>query len=64
MPDFAGSGVAHGMHASLGCNFIVIGDGLTDALSLPSFQSIVPSIVEHDQIAMGISLYSTQFNLS
>jgi len=27
--------------------------GITDALSMPSFQSIVPSIVEHDQIATG-----------
>lgn len=38
--------------------------GVTDALSMPSFQSIVPSIVEHDQIASGLALNSTQFNLS
>jgi predicted MFS family arabinose efflux permease len=38
--------------------------GITDALSMPSFQSIVPSIVEHDQISSGIALNSTQFNLS
>lgn len=38
--------------------------GVTDALSMPSFQSIVPSIVEHDQIPAGIALNSTQFNLS
>ncbi len=38
--------------------------GVTDALSMPSFQSIVPSIVERDQIATGIALNSTQFNLS
>lgn len=38
--------------------------GVTDALSMPSFQSIVPSIVERDQIAAGIALNSTQFNLS
>ena len=38
--------------------------GITDALSMPSFQSIVPSIVERDQIATGIALNSTQFNLS
>jgi predicted MFS family arabinose efflux permease len=38
--------------------------GATDALSMPSYQSIVPSIVEHDQIASGIALSSTQFNLS
>jgi len=25
MPDFAGSAVAHGKRASLGCDFIVIG---------------------------------------
>ena len=31
---------------------------------MPSFQSIVPSIVERDQIATGIALNSTQFNLS
>lgn len=38
--------------------------GITDALSMPSFQSIVPSIVEHEQIAAGLALNSTQFNLS
>ena len=38
--------------------------GVTDALSMPSFQSIVPSIVEHDQIGLGLALSSTQFNLS
>ncbi len=38
--------------------------GITDALSMPSFQSIVPSIVERKQIAAGIALNSTQFNLS
>jgi predicted MFS family arabinose efflux permease len=38
--------------------------GVTDALSMRSFQSIVPSIVERDQIASGIALNSTQFNLS
>jgi MFS family permease len=38
--------------------------GITDALSMPSFQSIVPSIVERGQIGRGIALNSTQFNLS
>ena len=38
--------------------------GITDALSMPSFQSIVPSIVPHDQIGRGLALNSTQFNLS
>ena len=38
--------------------------GVTDALSMPSFQSIVPSIVEHDQIAPALALNATQFNLS
>jgi predicted MFS family arabinose efflux permease len=38
--------------------------GVTDALSMPSFQSIVPSIVEHDQIDRGLALNATQFNLS
>ncbi len=38
--------------------------GVTDALSMPSFQSIVPSIVEHEDIARGLALNSTQFNLS
>jgi predicted MFS family arabinose efflux permease len=38
--------------------------GTTDALSMPSYQSIVPSIVEREQIASGIALSSTQFNLS
>jgi MFS family permease len=38
--------------------------GITDALSMPSFQSIVPSIVARDQIAAGLALNATQFNLS
>jgi predicted MFS family arabinose efflux permease len=38
--------------------------GVTDALSLPSFQSIVPSIVDHDQVSRGLALNSTQYNLS
>lgn len=38
--------------------------GITDALSMPSFQSIVPSIVERRQIPAAIALNSTQFNLS
>lgn len=38
--------------------------GITDALSMPSYQSIVPSIVKREQIATGIALNTTQFNLS
>jgi predicted MFS family arabinose efflux permease len=38
--------------------------GITDALSMPSFQSIVPSIVDREQIPQGVALNSTQFNLS
>ena len=38
--------------------------GITDALSMPSFSSIVPSIVQRDQIPAGLALNSTQFNLS
>ena len=38
--------------------------GVTDALSMPSFQTIVPTIVEPDQIGTGLALSSTQFNLS
>jgi len=38
--------------------------GITDALSMPSFQSIVPSIVARNQIPAGLALNSTQFNLS
>ena len=38
--------------------------GVTDALSMPSFQSIVPTIVTRDEIGRGLALNSTQFNLS
>jgi MFS family permease len=38
--------------------------GVTDALSMPSFSSIVPSIVEPRQIASALALNATQFNLS
>jgi len=43
------------------CSLIV---GITDALSMPSFQSIVPSIVPREQIENGLALNSTQFSLS
>jgi len=45
----------------IACSLVV---GITDELSMPSFQSIVPSIVKADQIGAGIALNSTQFNLS
>jgi MFS family permease len=38
--------------------------GVTDALSMPSFQTIAPSIVRRDQIGTAITLNATQFNLS
>ena len=38
--------------------------GVTDALSMPSFQSIVPTIVTRRQIAPALALSATQFNLS
>jgi predicted MFS family arabinose efflux permease len=38
--------------------------GITDALSMPSYQSLVPSIVEPAQIPSGLALNSIQFNLS
>ncbi len=38
--------------------------GITDALSMPSYQSVVPSIVEPAQIPSGLALNSIQFDLS
>jgi len=38
--------------------------GITDALSMPSFQSIVPTIVRREEVGRGLALNSTQFNLS
>ncbi len=38
--------------------------GITDALSMPSFQTIVPSIVAHEEVPSATALNSTQFNLS
>jgi predicted MFS family arabinose efflux permease len=38
--------------------------GITDALSMPSFQSIVPSIVAPAEVGHGLALNSTQYNLS
>ena len=38
--------------------------GVTDALSMPAFQAIVPSIVSAGDIGTAIALNSTQFNLS
>jgi predicted MFS family arabinose efflux permease len=41
-----------------------LGVGITDALSMPAFTSIVPSIVEPAQLGGAFALNSTQFNLS
>ncbi len=38
--------------------------GITDALSMPSFQSIVGTLVPREQMPTAIALNSTQFNLS
>jgi len=38
--------------------------GITDSLSMPSFQSIIPSLVNQKDIPRAVSLNSTQFNLS
>jgi MFS family permease len=38
--------------------------GITDALSMPSFQTITPTIVERRQIGTALALNATQFNLS
>lgn len=38
--------------------------GVTDALSMPAFQSIVPTIVPRAEVARGLALNSAQFNLS
>jgi MFS family permease len=45
----------------IGLSLIV---GITDALSLPSLQSIVPTMVQQQQVESAIALSSTQFNLS
>ncbi|HUK07419.1 MAG TPA: MFS transporter [Stellaceae bacterium] len=45
----------------IACSVVV---GITDALSMPSFSSIVPSIVAHDEIGSALALNATQFNLS
>ena len=38
--------------------------GITDALSMPAFQAVVPSLVKQTQIGRAIALNSSQFNLS
>ena len=38
--------------------------GVTDALSMPSFQTIAPTIVDPDQLPSALALNATQFNLS
>jgi predicted MFS family arabinose efflux permease len=38
--------------------------GITDALSMPSFQTIVRSIVDRENVGTALALNATQFNLS
>ncbi len=44
--------------------FISLIVGCTDSLSIPSFQTIVPSLVSKDEIPQAISLNAIQFNLA
>ncbi len=44
--------------------FISLLVGITDSLSMPSFQTIVPSLVKEEEIPKAVSLNSIQFNLS
>jgi len=55
--------LAHAIHpwVVIGLSCVV---GVTDALSMPSFQTIVSTIVDRDKLATGLSLNATQFNLS
>jgi predicted MFS family arabinose efflux permease len=55
--------IAGRVHAwEIVCLSVIV--GITDALSMPSFQSIVPSIVRREEIGTGLALNATQFNLS
>ncbi len=38
--------------------------GITDALSMPSFASLVPTIVDRQHLPAGVALNSAQFNIS
>lgn len=38
--------------------------GITDALSMPAFQAVIPTLVEPPEIGRAIALNSSQFNLS
>ena len=38
--------------------------GISDSLSMPAFQSIVPSLVEKEDVSKAVALNSIQFNLS
>jgi len=44
--------------------FLSLVVGITDALSMPSYQTITPSIVEPRQLSSALALNATQFNLS
>ena len=45
----------------LSSSFII---GMTDSLSMPAFQSIVPSLVDKNNVSKAVALNSIQFNLS
>jgi MFS family permease len=45
----------------IGCSLIV---GITDALSMPSIQSMALSLVEPEEVPSAVTLNATQFNLS
>ena len=55
--------LAHGLQPwmVIACSLVI---GVTDALSMPSFQTIVAVLVSRRDLPTGISLNATQFNLS
>jgi MFS family permease len=47
----------------LGVTFIVLASGCAQAIGFPSYQSLLPDLVERDELASAVALGSAQWNL-
>ena len=54
--------LTHHLSPSLAC-YLAIGEGLCSSASWAAWQSLLPDLVDHDEVLAAVSLSSAQFNL-
>lgn len=54
--------LTHHLSPELAC-YLAVAEGLCSSASWPAWQSLLPDLVEHDEVLAAVSLSSAQFNL-